>query len=209
MEEHIQGSIEWLKDRLGHVSASNVKACSAYLKDGKTEGATRRDYRIQLVTERLKGEPTPQGYVSADMQRGIDLEPVARATYEAITGNLVDQCGFVKHPTIPFFGASPDGLIGEDGLLEIKCPKSATHIGYILDKQAPAEYKAQMNAQILCTGRKWVDFMSFDDSMPEHLQVFIVRYIPEQKALDKMLESVTVFLQETEEMYQQLRKEEK
>lgn len=200
MEDIVQGSLEWLQQRAGHVTASGVEDVKSFNKDGKTESAARRDYRVKLLTERLRGEPMMDGYVNAEMQRGIDLEPVARARYEAEAGVDVQQTGFVKHPTIQWFGASPDGLVGDDGLVEIKCPKSTTHIVYILENKVPTKYKDQMIAQCMCTGRKWVDFVSFDDRLPDHLQLFIVRFTPTQEDFDKTEAAVQKFLAELDEL---------
>jgi len=130
------------------------------------------------------------------MIRGTEQEPIARAAYEAHSGHFVDQIGFVKHPTLEWFGASPDGLVGDDGLVEIKNPNSATHLAYRKAGQAPAKYRYQMMAQIACTGRKWCDFVSFDSRLPESKQLFIVRFEPDQKDMDAMLEQVQEFLAE-------------
>lgn len=201
--EIIQGSEEWFQERVGHVTASGVKHCGAFLKDGVTEGCTRRDYKLQVATERLSNRPTADGYKSTWMIRGTELEPIARARYEAATGRFVEQVGFVKHPTVRWFGASPDGLVGDDGLLEIKCPKSSTHVGYMLAKKVPSDYKQQMIAQCLCTGRAWVDFVSFDDTMPDHLQLFIIRYQPTEEELKDTLDKVVIFLDEVDLLHKQ------
>jgi hypothetical protein len=204
MEEAVQGSLEWLRDRAGHVTAGRTEDVKAFGKDGKTELAARKNYKMRIVTERLKQEPVMDGFVSAEMQRGIDLEPVARARYEAETGNMVDQRGFVKHPTIKWFGASPDGVIGDDGLVEIKCPNTLTHIGYLIEGKPPAKYHDQMIAQCMCLGKKWVDFVSFDDRLPDHLQLFIVRFTPTQKDFDTTEAAVIKFLAEVEVMYEKI-----
>jgi len=198
MEEITQGSIEWLQQRVGHVTASGAKFVDSYIKDGKTESASRRNYRVQLVTERLTQTPAPDGYKNSAMQRGIDLEPIARMEYETKIGVMVDEVSFIKHPNIKWFGASPDGLVGNDGLVEIKCPESGTHIEYIISNRVPSEYKSQMIAQCLCTQRKWVDFVSYDNRLPDHLQLFVIRYTPTEKELQDMEASVLKFLAEVE-----------
>lgn len=198
MEEAIQGSMEWLRDRAGHVTAGRTEDVKAFGKDGKTELAARKNYKMRIVTERLRGEPIMEGFVSAEMQRGIDLEPVARARYEAETGNMVDQRGFVKHPVIKWFGASPDGVIGDDGLVEIKCPNTLTHITYMIDGVVPEKYKDQMIAQCMCLEKKWVDFVSFDDRLPDHLQLFIIRFTPTQADFDTTEAAVRKFLAEVD-----------
>jgi predicted phage-related endonuclease len=148
--------------------------------------------------ERITGQSISEGFTTADMQRGIDLEEIARARYEAASGNMVDQVGFVKHPKIEGFGASPDGLIGEDGLVEIKCPSMAVHVGYWLDEVVPSEYQDQMMAQLACTGRKWCDFVSFDDRVAEDMQLFIIRFEPKPEEIKKLENEVIQFLVEVD-----------
>jgi putative phage-type endonuclease len=161
--------------------------------------AARRNYLIQLVTERLTGQQQ-ESFSSAAMQRGTDLEPVARMAYEATNG-FVDKAGFYKHSSIEWFGASPDGLVGDDGLVEIKCPNSTTHVDYILYGKVPSKYQRQMLAQLACTGRKWCDFVSFDDRLPEHLQLFVVRFEPKPEEIDKLQEGVIKFLNDVQKEY--------
>jgi putative phage-type endonuclease len=155
----------------------------------------------QLVAER-ETQTIEEGYTNADMQRGTEMEPVARAAYEAHTGTFVTQTGFWLHPKIPFFGASPDGLVGDDGLIEIKCPRTSTHLRYKSENKAPTQYKRQMICQLLCTGRKWVDFVSFDNRVRDSKQLFIVRFEPKQSELDEMLEKVQAFLANVEKEMQ-------
>lgn len=186
-----QGTKEWLEERLGHVTGSKVS--DAIAKKGT---ATRDNYLWQLVAERLTGQIQESFSPNAAMIRGTAEEPIARAAYEAHSGHFVDQIGFVKHPTIEWFGASPDGLVGDDGLVEIKNPNSATHLAYRKAGQAPAKYRYQMMAQLACTGRKWCDFVSFDSRLPESKQLLVIRFEPDQKAMDAMLEQVQEFLAE-------------
>jgi putative phage-type endonuclease len=162
----------------------------------------RRGYVTQLVTERLTGR-SQDFFTNADMQRGIDVEPIARAAYQA-SHELVDETGFVKHPLIQWFGASPDGLVGTDGLVEIKCPRSTTHLEYIQAKKPPSKYVPQMLAQLSCTQRKWVDFVSFDDRFPVHLQLFVVRFEPSAEELEKFESKVKEFLNEVNNLMEQL-----
>jgi putative phage-type endonuclease len=192
-----QRSIEWHQARLGHATGSRASDIIA----GKDTQA-RKGYITQLVTERLTGQ-SQDFYTNADMQRGIDVEPVARAAYQA-SNELVDEVGFIKHPTILWFGASPDGLVGSDGLVEIKCPRSTTHLEYIQAKKPPAKYIPQMLAQLSCTGRKWVDFVSFDNRFPEHLQLFVVRFEPSAEELEKFESKVKAFLSEVNNLMEQL-----
>jgi len=186
-----QRTEQWYADRLGHATGSRA----ADILAGKDTMA-RRGYLTQIVTERLTGRQQ-DGYMNADMQRGIDIEPVARAAYQA-SRELVDEVGFVKHPTIQWFGASPDGLVGDDGLIELKCPRSTTHLDYLQSGKPPAKYVPQMLAQLSCTRRKWVDFVSFDDRFPEHLQLYVARFQPTQEIIEQFEQKVIEFLKEAE-----------
>ena len=186
-KEILQGTPEWLQARLGCVTASRANdVCAAETT------AAYQNYLWQLVAER-ETKTVEETYVNADMQRGTEMEPVARAAYEAHTGTFVTQTGFWLHPEIKFFGASPDGLAG-DGLIEIKCPRTSTHLRYKSEGKVPTQYKRQMICQLLCTGRKWVDFISFDNRVRDSKQLFIVRFEPKQSELDEMLEKVQAFL---------------
>jgi len=191
-----QGSVEWLKSRAGLVTASRVADVVAKVKSG--EAAGRVNYRAQIVAERLSGQPQ-DSYSNAAMQWGIDTEPLARAAYEARTGAFVDQVGLVLHPSIEWSGASPDGLAG-DGLIEIKCPNTATHIDYLLTKEPPAKYRPQMAWQCACTEREWVDFVSFDPRLPEKHQIMVVRYTPEKSYIQELEGEVKRFLDEVNEL---------
>lgn len=188
-KEIAQGSNEWFSARLGHVTGSRV--ADALAKEGT---ATRENYLWQLVAERLTGQPQESFTPNAAMIRGTEQEPISRAAYEAHSGQFVEQVGFIQHPTMRWFGASPDGLIGTDGVLELKNPNTATHLAYRKAGQPPAKYRYQMMAQIACTGRKWADFVSFDSRLPESKQLFVVRFEPKQDEMDEMLEKVQKFL---------------
>jgi len=137
------------------------------------------------------------------LQRGIDIEPIARAAYQA-SRELVDEVGFVKHPTIQWFGASPDGLVGDDGLIELKVPRSTTHLDYWQSGKPPAKYVPQMLAQLSCTRRKWVDFVSFDDRFPEHLQLYVARFQPTQEIIEQFEQKVIEFLKEAEQLMEKM-----
>ncbi|HYD33095.1 MAG TPA: YqaJ viral recombinase family protein, partial [Methylophilaceae bacterium] len=165
-----QGTLEWLKARAGMVTASRIADVVAKTKTG--ESASRANYRAQIVAERLSGQPQ-ESYTNDAMRWGIDTEPLARSAYEAHTGDFVEQIGLVLHPEIEWAGASPDGLAG-GGLLEIKCPNTATHIDYLLNKVPPTKYRPQMAWQCACTEREWVDFVSYDPRLPEKHQLFVV-----------------------------------
>ena len=191
-----QGSPEWLQARAGKVTASRINDVMAKIKSG--EAASRKDYKAQIVAEILTGTPQENGFKSAEMQWGNDQEPFARAAYEIATGAMVDQVGLVLHPTIERGAASPDGLVGPDGLVEIKCPKTATHLQYLVDGKVPTHYQPQMLWQMACTGRDWCDFVSFDPRLPDHLQLFIRRFNRDQKRIDEIESEVRAFLAEVD-----------
>lgn len=192
-----QGSPDWLAMRCGCIGASRVADACAVLKRSDGESAVRRSLRFEIICERLTGL-TVDHYVSPDMERGTELEPLARAAYEIKTGVSVDTIGFVLHPSIKFAGASPDGLVGADGLMEIKCPRPTTHIDYWLSKEIPALYQPQMLWQMACTGRQWCDFVSYCPEMPKHLQLFVVRFPRDDKRIEQMEAQVKQFLAEVE-----------
>ena len=198
-----QGSAEWLAARAGCLTASAIADMLAKTKTG--EAASRANLRARLVAERLTGIPQ-DGFSNAAMQWGNEQEPFARAAYEIHSGNLVDQTGLVMHPSIPYAGASPDGLIDECGLVEIKCPNTATHIKYLLSGDAPKEYQPQMLWQMECTERKWCDFVSFDPRMPIHLQLFVVRFDRDEGRLNDVRAEAVKFLAEVDSMITQLTK---
>lgn len=196
-----QGSDEWKAMRAGKVTASKIDDVLAKIKTG--EAAARRDYRAQLVAEILTGKPQDEGFVNAEMQWGTEHEPLARSAYEMAKDVLVDQVGFVIHPTIERAGASPDGVTGRIGL-EIKCPKTATHLQYLIDGVVPTKYQPQMLWQMACMETEGCDFVSFDPRLPEHLQLFVVRFERNEKRIQEMTAEVTVFLREVDAVVAQL-----
>ena len=196
-----QGSPEWLSERAGKVTASMVSAVLA-----KPETAGYRDYQAQLVAEILTGKPQGSDYINAAMAFGTEMEPLARSAYEAETGFSVDEVGFCQHPTIDRAGASPDGLVGNSGLVEIKCPKVATHLAYLIAGVVPAGYKNQMMWQMACSGRDWCDFASFRPDLPEHLQLFIVRFKRDPERIKELETAVVAFLDSVDKMINQLKK---
>lgn len=198
-----QCSAEWLAARAGCLTASAIADMLAKTKTG--ESASRANLRARLVAERLTGIPQ-DGFSNAAMQWGNEQEPFARAAYEIHSGNLVDQTGLVMHPSIPYAGASPDGLIDDCGLVEIKCPNTATHIKYLLSGDAPKEYQPQMLWQMECTERKWCDFVSFDPRMPSHLQLFVVRFDRDEDRLNDVRAEAVKFLAEVDGLIKQLTK---
>lgn len=189
----IQGSPEWFAIRCGKVTASRVADVVARTKTGW--GASRANYMIELVAERLTGEPT-KGHVSRAMQWGSDTEVEARRAYEFYRDADVVATGFVPHPHVEHSGASPDGLVGDDGLVEIKCPNVATHIDTLLSATVPDEYVTQMYWQMACTGRQWCDFVSFDPRMPEAMRLFVRRVQRDGLAIAQLEKLVTAFLDE-------------
>ena len=191
-----QGTDSWKAARAGKVTASKISDVMAKIKTG--EAAARRDYRAQIVAEILTGTPQDDIFVNDAMRWGTEQEPYARAAYEATRGVLVDQVGLVLHPTIERGAASPDGLVDPDGLVEIKCPKTATHLAYLLAGEVPSQYQPQMLWQMACTGAQWCDFVSFDPRLTEDLQLFVVRFKRDQARIDAMEAEVKAFLEEVD-----------
>ena len=201
MEQIEQGTEAWHQLRLGKITASRIADVIAQIKSG--EAASRADYRIELVCERLTGKPT-EGFTNAHMERGIELEPYARAWYEVERGEFVKQVPFIDHPTIKNAGASPDGIVGE-GLIEIKCPMTKTHIKYLLEDRVPAKYMPQMAWQMACTESKWVDFVSYCPELPADMQMFIKRYERDDAYIAELEAKVIEFDQEVEQVIARLR----
>lgn len=195
-----QGSREWLEDRAGVVTASRFADVLATVRVG--EAAARYNYKAEIIAERLTGAPT-ETYTNQAMQWGIDHEAEARAIYEAINDIKVEQTGLVKHKTL-LAGASPDGLVGADGLIEIKCPNTATHIGTILSDVSPAKYYAQMQGQMWITSRKWCDFVSYDPRLNDELAIFICRVIRDEDYIKLLEDSIIYFLEEVELLIKKL-----
>ena len=200
----VQGTDAWKLLRCGKVTASRVADVVAKLKSGG-EPAARRDYRMQIVTEMLTGIPYDYGFETADMRWGREQEAFARIAYEDQHGLFVDQIAFAPHPVLKAAGASPDGLVGPDGLIEIKCPRSYTHLGYLLAGVVPEDYKMQMTWQLACMPeRQWVDFVSFDPRMPKHLRMFIRRFYRDEVVIKQTTEEVKQFLSECQSLVAQL-----
>lgn len=192
----IQGTDEWRRARLGKVTASRVADVISRTKTGW--GASRKNYMAELIAERLTGIPA-EGFTNAAMQWGTDTEPQARLAYEFFRDEEVTQVAFVPHPSIIMAGASPDGLVGADGLLELKCPNTATHIETLLSGNIPEKYVPQMLWQMACTGRAWCDFASFDPRMPERMRLFIKRLNRDDDRIKELESLVCGFLREIEE----------
>ena len=190
-----QGSSEWKVLRAGKVTASRVADVVARIKTGY--GASRANYAAELIAERLTGVPV-ESYVSAAMQFGLDTEAEARAAYEFLRDTEVAPAFFVPHPTIANAGASPDGYVGADGLIECKCPNTATHLDTLRAKSVPSKYITQMQFQMACTGRKWCDYVSYDPRLPVPMRLFVKRVERDDKAIEELEREVAVFLAEIE-----------
>lgn len=198
-----QGSEAWKQIRLGKVTASRVADVVAKTKTGW--GASRANYMAELVAERLTGERV-EGFMNAAMQWGVDHEADARIAYEFRRDAAVTEVGFVAHPTINMSGASPDGLVGDDGMVEIKCPNTATHIDTLLGEPVADKYVKQMQWQMACTGRKWADFVSFDPRLPECMRLHITRIERDDKLIASLEEMVKDFLGLLDQTVAELRK---
>lgn len=197
-----QRSDEWFQARCGKVTASKVADVIAKTKSGYS--ASRANYMAQLIAERLTGQPA-DSYCNAAMQWGIDTEPFARAAYEFYRDSEVTEVGFIIHPEIDQSGASPDGLVADDGLVEIKCPNTATHIDTLLSGKVPRKYITQMQWQMACTGREWCDFVSFDPRMPEDMRLFVHNLPRDDKYISGLGEEISMFLDELETKIQKLK----
>jgi YqaJ-like viral recombinase domain len=197
-----QNSAKWIWARTGRITASRICDLMATLKRGG-EAASRRDYRAELIAERLTGNAESR-YVSKEMRYGSEQEPFARTAYEVRTENIVDQMGFVFHPRLDFSGASPDGLISDDGGVELKCPKTTTHLAYLAAGTVPKEYENQMLWNMACAEREWWDFVSFDPRLPEKLRLFIVRMPRDEARISEIEREVMTLHQEIDSLCEQL-----
>jgi len=197
-----QGSPEWLAFKCGKVSASRIADITARLRNGDP-AASRLTYMGQLIAERLTGVPA-ETYSNAAMEWGRLWEPVARAAYQFERLCTVEQVGIVLHPEIPGSLASPDGLIGDDGLVEIKCPQTGTHIETVLSRTIPGRYQQQMQWQLACTGRSWCDFVSYDPRMPEHMRIWIKRLERDAQRISQLELEVASFLDDMVERIRDL-----
>lgn len=185
----LQRTTEWHSQRLGLVTASSV-----YKVMMASSTAGYRNYLAQLVCERLTGQPT-ETFKSEAMQHGIDTEDEARAAYSARTGVLVEEVGFIRHPSLEA-GASPDGLVGEDGLVEIKCVQPSTMLDLIDSRQIPKEHRLQMQWQMAVTGRDWCDYVVYQPKLPEQLKLLIIRELRNQSTILDLTAAVEKFTRE-------------
>ena len=196
-----QRSEEWFKTRLGKVTASRVADIATKTKSGYS--AARLTYLTELLSERLTGRKAEK-WVSGPMQWGVDNEDAARAAYEIKTGNMVDEIAFVPHPDIDMSGCSPDGLVGDYGLLEIKCPNTINHIEIMMNESPPEKWMIQMQWQMACTARDWCDFVSFDPRMPPEMNLVIIRVDRDDTMIAKLEDEVKIFLRELEDKINKL-----
>jgi putative phage-type endonuclease len=194
-----QGSIEWKKAKLGHVSASSIADVMA-----KGKGITRHKYMVKLVAERLTGEVS-ESYSNDAMLHGVETEPLAKIAFENATQTLIEKTGFWKHPEIEWLGVSPDGLISTDAVIECKCPNTTTHIDYIFEDRCPVEYYKQIQCQLWVTGRAKAYFVSYDNRLPERNQLFIKEVARDEELIKEMETEVLLFLKETQSMIDRLR----
>ena len=169
-----QGTEEWLAARCGKITASRIADIIATTKSGYA--ASRKNYLAELLVERLTGEPT-DGFTSKEMQWGLDHEAEARAVYEFETDSTVEEVGFIAHPKYEYSGASPDGFVSTDGMVEIKCPNTATHIETLQTRKVPSRYYSQIQWQLECSGRKWCDYVSYDPRIKDHRLVLFIRRV--------------------------------
>lgn len=199
-----QGSKEWAQARAGRVTASNMSKVLSRARDRKSEGATRANYKARIIAEILTGRPQEDDFSSDDMEGGIELEPLARTAYEVRVNDFVDTVGFVVHPRIERAGASPDGLVGLKGMVQIKCPKAATHIGYRLASVVPSKYEPQLAWEMETCEREWSDFASYCPLLPAPLDLFIVRLQREPARAREITAEVTQFNREVDEIIEKL-----
>jgi putative phage-type endonuclease len=198
-----QRTPEWYSMRSGCATGSKVADIMTKLKKGGY-GAARANYVLEVAWSRLTGL-TMDHYVSPAMLFGMENEPLARAAYEIATDSMVSEVGLALHPRIKFFAASPDGLIGDRGVLECKCPNSSTHLTYLLRGEVPEEYQWQMLAEMACCERDWCDFVSFDPRMPDNLQLFVRRFHRDEARIAEMEAEVELFLTEVEQTLEKLK----
>lgn len=204
MSGDLQHTAEWHAERLGKITASRIDDVLAKPRKGGETSRTRENYKAHLMLERLTGKPREE-FNSWDMQRGVEMEPLARAAYEDALGVMVEAVGFVEHPKIPMAGCSPDGFVGEEGMVQFKAPKAATHFEWLSKGGVPMEHRKQMAFELACCpDRKWNDFVSYHPDMPEHLRLFVTRYHREDIFIAEIEAEVAKFDAEIEEAIRHL-----
>ena len=202
-EDLIQGSEEWRRARVGSLGASRISEAIARTKTGY--GASRANLMAELICECLTGQPADR-FVTQAMQHGTDTEPEARNAYAFYSGWDVEQVGLIRHPSIERTHASPDGLVGTDGMLELKCPQPAAHLEFLLGQEIPAKYVTQMMWQMACSGRQWVDFCSYSPALPESMRIWVKRLHRDDKRIAELEAEAVAFLGEIEARITQLEK---
>ena len=204
-DNKLQGTGEWFNARTGKLTASRMRSAIKRLKNGD-DSAERKNLKIEILCERMTGDIIDK-FVNQNMQWGIEKEPEAKAAYEKKTGRIIRDVGFIDHPRIEYCGASPDGFV-DDGLIEIKCPTTSTHVSWILDGGIPEEHKAQMTLQAAVTGRSWVDFVSYDPRMPEDKQLLVRRFYPTAGEIAEIESEAEKFLAEVEGLFETITRRE-
>jgi len=185
----MQGTEEWKESRRGKVTASHIADIMATGKGGKPS-ASRENYLIEKALERVTGNHAPDSFKSAAMQRGTELEPIARAEYELATGSDVDEVDLIDHPTLPNTGASPDGRVSVEGMVEIKCPEQKQHLVTLRTREIKREYMLQMQWQMECDRRQWCDFVSYNPDYPEKLRMVVIRVERNERLLEEIRAAV-------------------
>lgn len=199
-----QGSLEWRLKRAGRVTASNVAKVLSRARDRKSEGATRANYKARIVAEILTGLPQEDDYTNDDMEGGEENEPFGAAAYEIAKGLFTDKVGIVVHPRMERFSCSPDRLVGEDGMVQIKCPKPANHLAYRFAGVVPPKYEPQLVSEMAVCERAWSDFVSYCPAFPSPINLFVVRLqrsVPREQAV---LAEITQFNREVDEIIEKL-----
>jgi hypothetical protein len=199
-----QGSEEWRQAKCGRIGASNVAKVLSRSRDRKSEGSTRANYKARIIAEILTGKPQEDDFTSDDMEGGIELEPFARGAYEVHVGEFVDEVGFVVHPRLERAGCSPDGLVGTKGMVQIKCPKAATHIGYKLAGVVPSKYEPQLAWEMETCERDWSDFVSYCPLFPAPVNLFVVRQNHNPARAREIAAEITQFNREVDDIIEKL-----
>lgn len=202
----IQGSPEWLEARKGMLTSCRIAAACSFNKSGK-ESEKRAKMKLEILYELITGRAM-EHYVSPAMEFGIENEGRARAEYEYIKKVNVEEAGFVLHPSLDRCGASPDGVINGEGLLEIKVPNTLTHLEYLRDGIVPSEYMPQITWQLACAGpeAKYCDFVSFDPRLPDELQMFVVRVDRDEKKIAEQENQAVIFLEEVVQEFERIKR---
>jgi putative phage-type endonuclease len=196
-----QRTEEWYAKRAGKITASSVDNVL-----DKSTTAGYRNYMIRLALERINGKPFMDSYTSFAMQQGIEREPIARTMYETVIGELVQEVDFIEHPIMTYTGCSPDGLVTDDGGVEIKCPEHSAHFRYLIGNECPPEYRPQVQMSLMVTKRKWWDFVSYNPDFPEELQLKVIRVLPDAEYIKAMQQACIEFNAGIEHCIEQMHK---